>query len=186
MVEANVDVSRVRPGCIRPAVSFITLLVTLLVAFLSKAWGHFPRSTTTRSRKALVCKYFATHRTSAPERASVDWWPSWYKGDEVVATMQWYEKDFIAEALKIERWSWQVTCRSKIKLMWQDHIQPVIMTLKFVMSWSRDLPITWSRYVTTHMIYPHDPDTWSTNFILTSKHHRFQYPRHPSHVMTTP
>ena len=28
------------------------------------------------------------------------------------------------------------------------------------MSWSRDLPITWSRHVTTYMIYSHDLDTW--------------------------
>ena len=28
------------------------------------------------------------------------------------------------------------------------------------MSWSRDLPITWSRHVTTHMIYSPDLDTW--------------------------
>ena len=28
-----------------------------------------------------------------------------------------------------------------------------------VMSWSRDLPITLSRHVTTHMICSHDPDT---------------------------
>ena len=35
---------------------------------------------------------------------------------------------------------------------------------------------------TNHMIsardHSHDPDTWLTNFILTSRHHRFQLPRH--------
>ena len=48
------------------------------------------------------------------------------------------------------------------------------------MSWSRDLPITWSRHVITHIIWSHDPDIWPMNFILTSKYHRFPHPRHHS------
>ena len=55
-----------------------------------------------------------------------------------------------------------------------------ILTFLAVMSWSRDLSITWSRHVITHIIWSHDPDTWPTNFILTSKHHRFPHPRHHS------
>ena len=35
------------------------------------------------------------------------------------------------------------------------------------------------------MINSHDPDTWPTNFILASSHHRYQYPRHHSYVITT-
>ena len=54
-----------------------------------------------------------------------------------------------------------------------------------IMSWSRDPPITWSQHVTTHMIWSYDPDTWPMNFILTSRHYRFQYPRYHSPVMTT-
>ena len=59
------------------------------------------------------------------------------------------------------------------------------------MSWLRDLPITWSRRVTTYMIYSHDLDTWPptliythgldmwpTNFILISSHHRYQHLHH--------
>ena len=42
----------------------------------------------------------ATCRTFAPERASVDWWPGWYEGNEVVATMRRCEKEIIAEAVK--------------------------------------------------------------------------------------
>ena len=42
-------------------------------------------------------------RTFAPERASVDWWPSQYKGDEDVVMMQQCEKEFIVEAVRIER-----------------------------------------------------------------------------------
>ena len=42
-----------------------------------------------------------------------------------------------------------------------------------VMSWLWDLPITWSQHVTTHMISSHDPDTWPTNFILTSNHYQY-------------
>ena len=74
-----------------------------------------------------------------------------------------------------------------------------IIWLIGVMSWSRDLPITWSRHMTTHMIYSHDLDTWPltwsthmisirdhshdfgtwpTNYILTSSHHRYQHPCH--------
>ena len=49
---------------------------------------------------------------------------------------------------------------------------------------SHDL-LTWSRHVTTHMICSHDLDTWPTNFILTSSHHRYHHPRHHLHVMTT-
>ena len=48
------------------------------------------------------------------------------------------------------------------------------------MSWSRDLSITWSRHMTTHIIWSHDPNTRSMNFILTSRYHRFQLPRHHS------
>ena len=57
--------------------------------------------------------------------------------------------------------------------------------IKGVMSWSRDLPITWSRHMTTHMICSHDLDTWPANFILTSSHYQYHHPRHHSHVMTT-
>ena len=53
------------------------------------------------------------------------------------------------------------------------------------MSWSWDLPITWSRHVTTHMINSHDPDTRPTNFILTSSHHQYYHPRHHFYIMTT-
>ena len=56
MVEANVDVPRVRPGRVQPAVFLTTLLVALLVAFFCRARGHSSYSTTTRSGKALVCK----------------------------------------------------------------------------------------------------------------------------------
>ena len=42
----------------------------------------------------------ATRRTSAPERASADWWPSRYERDEVVVAMQRCEEEFIAEAVK--------------------------------------------------------------------------------------
>ena len=52
-----------------------------------------------------------------------------------------------------------------------------------VMSWSQDLLITWSRHVTIHMICSH-PNTWPTNFILTSSHHWYQHLCHHSHVMT--
>ena len=38
-----------------------------------------------------------------PERANVDLWPSGYKRDEVVAIIKRCEKEFIAEAMKIER-----------------------------------------------------------------------------------
>ena len=40
-----------------------------------------------------------------------------------------------------------------------------------IMSWLHDLSIKWSRHVTTHIIYSHNLDTWSTNFILTLSHH---------------
>ena len=43
-----------------------------------------------------------------------------------------------------------------------------------IISWSRDLSITWSWHMTTHMIWSHDPNTWPTNFILISRHHWFQ------------
>ena len=43
----------------------------------------------------------ATRRTSAPERASADWWSSWYGGDEVVVTIRWYKMELIAVARKI-------------------------------------------------------------------------------------
>ena len=54
-----------------------------------------------------------------------------------------------------------------------------------VMSWSRDLPITWSYHVITRMIYSHDPNTWLTNFILTSSHHWFHHLRQYSYIITT-
>ena len=54
-----------------------------------------------------------------------------------------------------------------------------------VMSWTRDLPITWSQHVTTYMICSHDPNTWPTNFILISSHHQYQHPHHHSHIITT-
>ena len=44
----------------------------------------------------------ATRRTSAPERASADWWPSRYEGDEVIATIRQFEEELIAVARKIE------------------------------------------------------------------------------------
>ena len=53
------------------------------------------------------------------------------------------------------------------------------------MLWSRDLPITWSRHVTIHMICSNNLNTWPTKFILTSNHHRYQHPRHHSYVMIT-
>ena len=37
LIEADVDVSRVRSGCVQPAVSFITLLVDTSVAFFCRA-----------------------------------------------------------------------------------------------------------------------------------------------------
>ena len=37
---------------------------------------------------------------SASEKASADWWPSWYKRDEVVVAMRRPEEEFIAEAVK--------------------------------------------------------------------------------------
>ena len=41
---------------------------------------------------------------------------------------------------------------------------------------------------TNHMIstcdHSHDPDTWPTNFILTSSHHQYHHPCHHFHVMT--
>ena len=40
-----------------------------------------------------------TRTTSAPKRASADWWPSRYKGDEVIATIRRWEEEFIAEAI---------------------------------------------------------------------------------------
>ena len=40
-------------------------------------------------------------KTSAPERASADWWPSRYEGDEVVATIRRYEEELIAVARKM-------------------------------------------------------------------------------------
>ena len=42
----------------------------------------------------------ATRKTSAPEKASADWWPSWYERNEVVAAMRRSEEEFIAEAVK--------------------------------------------------------------------------------------
>ena len=45
--------------------------------------------------------------------------------------------------------------------------------------------VTRSWHVTTHMICSHDPDTWPTNFILTSSHHWYHHPRHHPHVITT-
>ena len=53
------------------------------------------------------------------------------------------------------------------------------------MSWSRDLPITWSWHVITHMISSHDPDTWPIKFIRTSSYHWYQHPHYYSHIMTT-
>ena len=45
------------------------------------------------------------HKTFASEKASIHWWPIWYKADKVVATMHLQKEEFIAEAVKIERWS---------------------------------------------------------------------------------
>ena len=41
-----------------------------------------------------------------------------------------------------------------------------------VMSWSRDLPITWSWHMTTHMISSHDPDTWDQ--LILSRHRTYK------------
>ena len=43
--------------------------------------------------------------------------------------------------------------------------------------------VTRSRQVTTHMICSHNPNTWPTNFILTSSNHQYHHPRHHSNVM---
>ena len=42
------------------------------------------------------------------------------------------------------------------------------------MSWSQDLPIIWSRHVITYMIWSYDSNMSPMNFIVTSRHHRFQ------------
>ena len=126
MVEVDVNIPRVRPGRIWPTVSLTTLLVAHLVAFFCRAWRYSSCLTTTRSRKTLLCKSSATHGISAPEEASANWWPSWYKGDKVIATMRRCEEKFIAEAVKIERWSWPVTYKPRFKVTWQDHVQLVI------------------------------------------------------------
>ena len=77
MIEADVDVPRVRPGRVQKGVG-------LQVVFVSRrSFGSH-----------------ATHRTSVLKRASADLWPSRYKGDEVVATMRRNEKELIAEAVK--------------------------------------------------------------------------------------
>ena len=51
--------------------------------------------------------------------------------------MRWCEEKFIAEAVKIEKWSSPVTYKPSVKFMWQDYVQPVIYR-------SRDHDITFS------------------------------------------
>ena len=36
-----------------------------------------------------------------------------------------------------------------------------------------------------HIICSYDPDTWPTNFILTSSHHWYHHPRYHFHIRTT-
>ena len=84
------------------------------VAFLCRTWGNPSHSTTSRLKRCwsasslreptIKANYFGlymTRRTSAPEIAGTDWWPSWYKGDEVIMTMRWYKKKLIAVAKKM-------------------------------------------------------------------------------------
>ena len=44
----------------------------------------------------------ATRRTSDLEKASADWWPSRYKGDEVVVMIKRYKEKLIVVAKKME------------------------------------------------------------------------------------
>ena len=77
MIEADIDVPRVRPGRVQKGVGLQVVFVSQR-SFGSNAMGG----------------------TSVPERASADLWPSQYKGDEVVAMMRRYDKELIAEAVK--------------------------------------------------------------------------------------
>ena len=54
LVEADVDVPKVRPDCVRPAV--FLLLYLWLFQWLCIECEKLPCSTTTGSRKALICK----------------------------------------------------------------------------------------------------------------------------------
>ena len=78
MVEAEVDVLRVRPSHFQKDVG-------LQVVFMSqRLFGSH-----------------ATRRTSVPERASADLWPSRYEGDEIVAIIRRYKEELIAEVVKM-------------------------------------------------------------------------------------
>ena len=71
---------------------------------------------------------YAMRRTSAPERASADWWPSRYERNEVVVAIQRCEEEFIAEAVK--KWRTKLISQSRSKITcnpWPTG--PVIMTL---------------------------------------------------------
>ena len=51
--------------------------------------------------KANYFSSYATRKTSISEKASADLWPSWYKEDEVVATMRRNKEELIVLARKI-------------------------------------------------------------------------------------
>ena len=54
-------------------------------------------------KKTLVCKESTTYKISIQKEASIDWWSNWYEGDEIIAIIRQCEKEFIVEAVKIER-----------------------------------------------------------------------------------
>lgn len=56
LLEADINVPKIRLDCVQPAVSPITLLVAPLVAFFYRILGFPSDSTTTRSGRALIYK----------------------------------------------------------------------------------------------------------------------------------
>ena len=72
----------------------------------------------------------ATNKTSAPEKASADWWLIWYKGDEVVTTIQKRAhsggKEDEAKACKILGWKDEIIKSHVDWLTWLNHVQSVI------------------------------------------------------------
>lgn len=58
LIKADIDTSKVKPGCVQPAIPLNTSLIGPSVAFLCRVWEFSSHSITTRSGKVLICKRF--------------------------------------------------------------------------------------------------------------------------------
>ena len=104
----------------------------------------------------------------ATGRSHDEWWAVWLARRSLSLTFKdvnisFNHSPYYSMGRGKSRYNVMVTRPTNNKISTRDH--------------SHDL-LTWSRHVTTHMIYSHYLDMWPTNFILISRHYWYQHPHH--------